>query len=84
MLDEDPDLGDAIEPALRPRALEDCVAPVTRLPRGGWTPAAGDAAIRAGIGLMVLDGLLLRRVGVDGRFGAELLGDGDLIRPWPG
>jgi CRP-like cAMP-binding protein len=37
-----------------------------------------------GIGLWVLDGLLIRRVGVDGRFGAELLGDGDLLRPWQG
>ena len=30
----------------------------------------------------MLEGLLLRRVGVDGRFGAELLGEGDLLRPW--
>ena len=37
---------------------------------------------RDGIGLLVLDGLLLRRVGIDGRYGAELLGDGDLLRPW--
>ncbi|MGH2859836.1 MAG: helix-turn-helix domain-containing protein [Solirubrobacteraceae bacterium] len=84
VLDEDPDLAEAVEPGRRARAIEECIAPVARLPRGGWTPAAGDAAIRAGIGLMVLDGLLLRRVGVDGRFGAELLGDGDLIRPWQG
>jgi hypothetical protein len=37
-----------------------------------------------GIGLLVLDGLLIRRVGVDGRFGAELLGEGDILRPWEG
>jgi hypothetical protein len=30
----------------------------------------------------VLDGLLLGRVGHDGRFGAELLGSGDLLRTW--
>ena len=30
----------------------------------------------------MLDGLLLRRVGVDGRHAAELLGPGDLLRPW--
>jgi hypothetical protein len=40
--------------------------------------------VRAGIGLLILDGLLLRRVGIDGRFGAELLGEGDLLRPWQG
>jgi CRP-like cAMP-binding protein len=32
--------------------------------------------------LLVLDGLLLRRVEFDGRFGAELLARGDLLRPW--
>ncbi len=35
-----------------------------------------------GLGLLVLGGLLIRRVGIDGRFGAELLGEGDLLRPW--
>jgi CRP-like cAMP-binding protein len=37
-----------------------------------------------GIGLLVLSGLLIRRVGIDARFGAELLGEGDLLRPWQG
>jgi CRP-like cAMP-binding protein len=31
---------------------------------------------------LVLEGLLIRRVGIEGRFGAELLGEGDLLRPW--
>jgi hypothetical protein len=31
-----------------------------------------------------MEGLLIRRVGVDGRFGAELLGRGDLLQPWQG
>jgi hypothetical protein len=31
-----------------------------------------------------MGGLLIRRVGIDGRFGAELLGEGDLLRPWQG
>jgi hypothetical protein len=35
-----------------------------------------------GIGLLVLSGLLIRHVGVGGRFGAELLGEWDLLRPW--
>lgn len=37
-----------------------------------------------GIGLLVLGGLLIRRVGVGSGFGAELLGQGDLLRPWQG
>jgi CRP-like cAMP-binding protein len=35
-----------------------------------------------GFGLLILAGLLVRRVGRDGRFGAELLGSGDIVRPW--
>ena len=50
------------------------------MPRGRW--AIPDAmTLPGGIGLLVLDGLLLRRVGVDGRFGAEILGEGDLLKP---
>ena len=35
-----------------------------------------------GIGLLLLKGLVIRRVGIDGKFGAEVLGEGDLLRPW--
>ncbi len=56
---------------------------MVRLRRGPWR-GEGTELPRDGIGLLVLEGLLVRRVGVDGRFGAELLGDGDLLRPWQG
>ena len=35
-----------------------------------------------GFGFLALNGLIIRRTGVEGRFGAELLGEGDLLRPW--
>jgi CRP/FNR family cyclic AMP-dependent transcriptional regulator len=82
VLSEDPDLAELIDPEQRGRAIEHCVARTARIPRGRWaTP--GPPGLRDGIGLLVLEGLLLRRVGIDGRFGAELLGVGDLLRPWP-
>jgi CRP/FNR family transcriptional regulator, cyclic AMP receptor protein len=84
VLREDPDLADAIDPALASRAVREIVAATVRVPRGAWDPYASGARIGAGIGLLVLQGQLLRSVGVDGRFGAELLGDGDLLRPWQG
>ncbi len=34
--------------------------------------------------MLVIDGLLIRRAGIEGRFGAELVGRGDLVRPWQG
>jgi CRP/FNR family transcriptional regulator, cyclic AMP receptor protein len=85
VLREDPDLADAVPRAVRPRAEETCVARTLAVATGRWGAQGGGQAIGgAGIGLLVLDGLLVRRVGVDGRFGAELLGQGDLLRPWQG
>lgn len=83
ILREDPDLAIALAPADREQAIEECVARTVRMPRGRWSVQWG-VELTNGIGLLVLDGLLLRRVGIDGRFGAELLGEGDLLRPWQG
>jgi CRP/FNR family transcriptional regulator, cyclic AMP receptor protein len=49
----------------------------------GRSPARG-APLAGAMGLLVLQGLLIRRVGIEGRFGAELLGEGDLLRPSQG
>jgi CRP/FNR family transcriptional regulator, cyclic AMP receptor protein len=80
-LREDPELAEIIPPPRRQQAVEECSAPELRLPSGG-----GESRILpphdGGIGLLVLSGLLIRHVGISGRFGAELLGDGDLLRPW--
>lgn len=82
VLDEDPDLAEAIPAEQREQAIEECVARAVSVPTGRW-PASRAALQGEGIGLLVLRGLLIRRVGVDGRFGTELLGAGDLLRPWP-
>lgn len=81
VLDEDRELAEVVPAASREQAVRECLARVVSIPVGRWKGAqtAGD-----GIGLLVLDGLLIRRVGVDARFGAELLGNGDLLRPWQG
>ncbi len=83
VLEEDPDLAEAISPARREQAVRECQASVRTMPvaSGSGPPPEG---MREGIGLLVLEGLLIRRVGIDGRFGAELLGQGDLLRPWHG
>lgn len=84
LLSEDPELAEAIPHPLRDRAVDQCLAPVRSVGRGRWRPDATVAGWvgPGGIGLLVLEGLILRRVGVDDRFGAELLGEGDLLRPW--
>ncbi|MFZ0040748.1 MAG: Crp/Fnr family transcriptional regulator [Solirubrobacteraceae bacterium] len=83
VLREDPDLAATIDPERRPRAIAECVARTVRLPRGRWNPRAG-GRLEQGIGLLVLEGLLIRHVGIDGRSGSEVLGEGDLLRPWQG
>jgi CRP/FNR family transcriptional regulator, cyclic AMP receptor protein len=80
VLREDADLAASVPAELRETAIAECVAPLADLPRGTWS---GQNDLRGdGIGLLVLDGLLVRRVGIEGRFGAELVGEGDLLRPW--
>jgi CRP/FNR family transcriptional regulator, cyclic AMP receptor protein len=81
VLREDVDFAEAVPAGARANAIEECIATVVRIPRGAWAGHRTDS-MRAGIGLLVLDGLLIRHVGVSGSFGAELLGDGDLLRPW--
>lgn len=83
MLVEDPELSEALPPADRDSAREHCIAPAINLPRGRWDGQRIDMT-PGGIGLLVLRGLLIRRVDVGGGFGAELLGQGDLLRPWQG
>jgi CRP/FNR family transcriptional regulator, cyclic AMP receptor protein len=78
---EDVALAETLPAELREVAARECIAPVERLGRGRWSREQAEL-VRDGIGLLILDGLLIRRVGVDGRYGAELLGDGDLLRPW--
>jgi CRP/FNR family transcriptional regulator, cyclic AMP receptor protein len=83
VLREDSDLLSAIDPGRRERAIEECVVRAARVPRGRWSPQHA-RMMEAGIGLLVLEGLLIRHVGIDGRSGSELLGEGDLLRPWQG
>ncbi len=78
---EDPDLAESVAVDERDQAIEDCSAAELRVPSGPWTPT-GDAPEDLGIGLLVLEGLVIRQVSVHGRSGAELLGQGDLLRPW--
>lgn len=50
------------------------------LQAGAWAPP--DDHEPGALGLLVLDGLLIRCVELDGRECPELVGAGDLIRPW--
>jgi CRP/FNR family transcriptional regulator, cyclic AMP receptor protein len=79
---EDPELAQNLRGERLATATRECVARAIHVPAGPWSPPEYIDDVHFGIGLLVLDGLVVRRVGVAGRFGAELLGDGDLLRPW--
>lgn len=82
MLREDPDLAARLSPARLARAEQLSVAAVLRRDLGTWDGARDAAHGRDGFGLFVVDGVLVRRVGLEDRYGAELLGPGDIVQPW--
>ena len=82
ILADDPELTDGLSGGRLEAAVRDCVAGTWECPAGQWSPPEELPDMSQGIGLLILDGLVARRVGVAGRFGAELLGDGDLLNPF--
>jgi hypothetical protein len=80
VLEADPDLAAGLPPDQKPIAAqracareEVLVEEALNLPGSRWDGA---------IGLLVLDGILIRTVGIGDRTSTELLGAGDLLRPW--
>jgi hypothetical protein len=61
LLREDPDLADTIPVAQRAQAIQECVAMTVRIDRGHWSSDRVDIG-HAGIGLLVLEGLITRSV----------------------
>jgi CRP/FNR family cyclic AMP-dependent transcriptional regulator len=82
VLDEDRELAGLVPNAQLQTARQASLASVVDLPSGWWDARVDADRAKEGFGLLVLGGVLVRRVGFGGRFGAELLADGDLLRPW--
>lgn len=82
VLDEDPGLAGDLVGARLEEARRRCLAAETIFEAGPWSPGAEAETARGGYGLLLLDGLIIRRVGAPARYAAELLGPGDLFRPW--
>jgi CRP-like cAMP-binding protein len=82
ILELDPELGEGLAPQRFALALERSQAACLDLPRGPLQEVVWPEPVRRGPGLLMLDGLLLRRIELSGRWGAELLAAGDLLRPW--
>lgn len=77
-LREDPELAEAIEPQHRLAAVGSLATRQLEVSPGTWHGSS--AGLDGGIGLLVLQGVLVHRVGIAGRHGAELIGEGDVLR----
>ena len=78
---EDRDLAAAVPEPQRESAIRASVAAAMFVEPGTWDARAAAHRIHGGYGILVLDGMLVRRVGFANRLGGELLGRGDLLRP---
>jgi hypothetical protein len=83
LLDVEPGLRGGLSGAALTAARNLVIAPVTALDEGPWHPTVPDRPDQH-FGFIVLEGVLFRSVAVDRRESAELLGPGDLLRPWQG
>ena len=82
VLDVDTALADLIPSEQRAQARQATGAATIEFDVGSWSEPVDSDQFRGGYGLLVIEGLMLRRAGIEGRHAAELLGPGDLLRPW--
>jgi CRP/FNR family cyclic AMP-dependent transcriptional regulator len=82
VLEVDPDLGEDLEPATLAVARPRAIARAQCLERGRWQPFAEHWDHRGHLGLLIVDGFIARNLLLGGRTVAEVLGPGDLMRPW--
>jgi CRP/FNR family cyclic AMP-dependent transcriptional regulator len=82
IVDADPELGDLLSVHERDRARRDALARVRRLVTGEWDVAAALEPEVHHRGFLLIDGLICREVDVMGRRCVELIGPGDVMRPW--
>src|SRR3954463_13951336 len=82
LLEADPELARGLDPRRVREVSQRLFARAIDVPRGPWSPARALAGGTNPIGLLVLDGLLVREAIVGDHPCAELLGPGDLLRAW--
>jgi hypothetical protein len=82
LLDLDPDLGHLLPPDRRADAARGLVVSVLELSDGGPELAELTRSAPSHLGLLVLDGVVAREVVLGDTVSTELLGAGDVLRPW--
>ncbi len=80
VLREDAGLGEHLDAVRFEAAAANSLAAVLRIPRGPWEPPRPARPVSC-LGFLVLEGVVARRVTLDGATWTELLGPGDLLEP---
>jgi CRP/FNR family cyclic AMP-dependent transcriptional regulator len=83
VLEVDPDLGNGLDPEAFATAERELVVRTVTAERGAWDLDLTWAATGAELGLLMTGGVIARDAGVGRRVSLEILGQGDLLRPWP-
>jgi CRP/FNR family cyclic AMP-dependent transcriptional regulator len=82
LLDADSDLGEGLDPDELEKARRGALARVARLSPGAWDATPEHAPQTHHRGFLIVDGLLCREVEIMKRRCVEILGHGDVMRPW--
>jgi CRP/FNR family transcriptional regulator, cyclic AMP receptor protein len=82
LLDLDPELGAALSPDRFARARAELVVRILSLPRGEWARDRLASISRQNVGLLMIEGVIAHEVVLQDTVSTELLGAGDLLRPW--
>jgi CRP/FNR family transcriptional regulator, cyclic AMP receptor protein len=82
LLEADPDLGMLLSEARRAEAERELTVRTYEVQTGPWDVTRLSGTSGDHVGLLILDGVLSRELVVADQVSAELLGPGDVIRPW--
>jgi CRP/FNR family cyclic AMP-dependent transcriptional regulator len=82
VLESQPDLIEGLDEEQAALARRHAVAVLDSAEPGPWRPDERYEWTSGTIGLLVIDGMVARDLKIAGRWCSELLGPGDLLRPW--
>jgi CRP/FNR family transcriptional regulator, cyclic AMP receptor protein len=82
LLDVEPELGDGLNPQERAAAARVLAVPSQTLEPGEWDPHEELGDVYPVVGFLLVDGMVTRDLVFAGRTTTELLGAGDILRPW--
>jgi CRP/FNR family transcriptional regulator, cyclic AMP receptor protein len=82
LLTVDPDLARDLDPRRAREAAQRLYVRAVEIPRGRWSPTETISLASRPLGLLMIDGMLVREATVADHPSAELLGPGDVVRSW--